>query len=401
MADFKAIDIKTYTYELTDDRIAKKPVEPRDGSKLLVYQNGEVKHQQFTDLSDFLPSNSTLVFNDTKVIPARLHFTRSTGALIEVFLLNPILPSSVMAVAMEAKNTAVWKCVVGNKKKWKTDEVLTISHQISDQEITLSVSWENQHENQVRFRWNSDLQFSEIIEEFGKIPLPPYLNRAAENSDIEDYQTVYSKIEGAVAAPTAGLHFTDSVLNKIAARGIKNAYITLHVGAGTFMPVKHDNALEHPMHNEQLVFTREAIQGLIKNIDSLIPVGTTSMRSLESLYWYGVKLIQNPESEFFIEKLFPYEDQILPTSKEALEAVLAKFDGQNTLVGQTEILIFPGYEFKLCKGLVTNFHQPQSTLLLLVAALVGETTWKEIYQEALQNDYRFLSFGDSSLLIPA
>lgn len=401
MADFKAIDIKTYTYELTDDRIAKKPVEPRDGSKLLVYQNGEVKHQQFTDLSDFLPSNSTLVFNDTKVIPARLHFTRSTGALIEVFLLNPILPSSVMAVAMEAKNTAVWKCVVGNKKKWKTDEVLSIRHQISDQEITLSVSWENQDENQVRFRWNSDLQFSEIIEEFGKIPLPPYLNRAAENSDIEDYQTVYSKIEGAVAAPTAGLHFTDSVLNKIAARGIKNAYITLHVGAGTFMPVKHDNALEHPMHNEQLVFTREAIQGLIKNIDSLIPVGTTSMRSLESLYWYGVKLIQNPESEFFIEKLFPYEDQILPTSKEALEAVLAKFDGQNTLVGQTEILIFPGYEFKLCKGLVTNFHQPQSTLLLLVAALVGEPKWKEIYQEALQNDYRFLSFGDSSLLIPA
>lgn len=400
MADFKAIDIKTYTYELTDDRIAKKPVEPRDSSKLLVYQNGEVKHQQFTDLSDFLPSNSTLVFNDTKVIPARLHFTRSTGALIEVFLLNPILPSSVMAVAMEAKNTAVWKCVVGNKKKWKTDEVLTISHQIIDQEITLSVSWENQDENQVRFRWNSDLQFSEIIEEFGKIPLPPYLNRAAENSDIEDYQTVYSKIEGAVAAPTAGLHFTDSVLNKIAAKGIKNVYITLHVGAGTFMPVKHDNALEHPMHNEQLVFTKEAIQGLIENIDSLIPVGTTSMRSLESLYWYGVKLIQNPESEFFIEKLFPYEDQILPSSKEALEAVLAKFDGQNTLVGQTEILIFPGYEFKLCKGLVTNFHQPQSTLLLLVAALVGEPKWKEIYQEALQNDYRFLSFGDSSLLIP-
>ncbi|MFC3810958.1 S-adenosylmethionine:tRNA ribosyltransferase-isomerase [Lacihabitans lacunae] len=400
MADFKAIDIKTYTYELTDDRIAKKPVEPRDSSKLLVYQNGEVKHQQFTDLSDFLPSNSTLVFNDTKVIPARLHFSRSTGALIEVFLLNPMLPSSVMAVAMEAKNTAVWKCVVGNKKKWKTDEVLTISHQISDQEITLSVSWENQDENRVRFRWNSNLQFSEIIEEFGKIPLPPYLNRAAENSDIEDYQTVYSKIEGAVAAPTAGLHFTDSVLNKIAAKGIKNVYITLHVGAGTFMPVKHENALEHPMHNEQLVFTKEAIQGLIENIDSLIPVGTTSMRSLESLYWYGVKLIQNPGSEFFIEKLFPYEDQILPTSKEALEAVLAKFDGQNTLVGQTEILIFPGYEFKLCKGLVTNFHQPQSTLLLLVAALVGEPKWKEIYQEALQNDYRFLSFGDSSLLIP-
>lgn len=400
MADFKAIDIKTYTYELTDDRIAKKPVEPRDSSKLLVYQNSEVKHQQFTDLSDFLPSNSTLVFNDTKVIPARIHFTRSTGAIIEVFLLNPILPSSVMAVAMEAKNTVVWKCVVGNKKKWKTDEVLRISHQITDQEITLSVSWENQDENQVRFRWNSDLQFSEIIEEFGKIPLPPYLNRAAENSDIEDYQTVYSKIEGAVAAPTAGLHFTDSVLNKIAMRGIKNIYITLHVGAGTFMPVKHDNALEHPMHNEQLVFTKEAIQGLIENIDSLIPVGTTSMRSLESLYWYGVKLIQNLESDFFIEKLFPYEDQILPTSKEALEAVLAKFDGQNTLVGQTEILIFPGYEFKLCKGLVTNFHQPQSTLLLLVAALVGETKWKEIYQEALQNDYRFLSFGDSSLLIP-
>lgn len=401
MADFKAIDIKTYTYELSDEKIAKKPVEPRDSSKLLVYQNGEVKHQQFTDLSDFLPPNSTLVFNDTKVIPARLHFTRNTGALIEVFLLNPILPSSVMALAMEAKSTAVWKCVVGNKKKWKVEEMLTISHQIAGQEILLSVSWENQDENYVRFYWDSELQFSEIIEEFGKIPLPPYLNRAAENSDIEDYQTVYSKIEGAVAAPTAGLHFTDGVLTKIESRGIQTVYITLHVGAGTFMPVKHENALEHPMHNEQLVFTKEAIKSLIQNIDSLIPVGTTSMRSLESLYWYGVKLMQNSASEFFIEKLFPYENQTLPSPKEALEAVLAKFERQNTLVGQTEILIFPGYKFKLCKGLVTNFHQPQSTLLLLVAALVGETIWKEIYQEALQNDYRFLSFGDSSLLIPS
>lgn len=240
------------------------------------------------------------------------------------------------------------------------------------------------------------------MEAFGKIPLPPYLNRESEETDIKNYQTVYSKNKGAVAAPTAGLHFTDTVFEKIAKKGIKKSFLTLHVGAGTFLPVKTENALEHPMHNEQLVFSKIFVQTLIENHGFVVPVGTTSMRSLESLYWFGVKLIENEKSNFFIEKLFPYLERKEISTVDALKAVLSCFERNNLteIIGQTEIMIFPSYKFKICKGLITNFHQPSSTLLMLVAAFVGENNWKKIYSEALNNNYRFLSFGDSSLLIP-
>lgn len=396
------IKISDYTYELNDDRIAKYPAEPRDSSKLLFYNQEEISHSRFTDIVDLLSENTHLVLNNTKVIPARMFFKRETGAVIEVFLLNPISPSNVISLAMEAKNESVWECVIGNKKKWKTEEILSSEVLINNQTVEIQASFANREQNQVKISWNSEDNFSDLVEAFGKIPLPPYLNRDSEETDIENYQTVYSKNKGAVAAPTAGLHFTDTVFEKIALKGIQKSFLTLHVGAGTFMPVKTENALEHPMHNEQLVFSREFVESLIENNSFVVPVGTTSMRSLESLYWFGVKLIENEKSNFFIEKLFPYEERTEISTLDALKAVLSYFEKNNLkeTIGQTEIMIFPSYKFRICKGLITNFHQPSSTLLMLVAAFVGENNWKKIYSEALNNDYRFLSFGDSSLLIP-
>jgi S-adenosylmethionine:tRNA ribosyltransferase-isomerase len=396
------VKISDYTYELDNERIAKYPVEPRDCSKLLFYNDENISHQYFTDLVDLLPTDTHLVLNNTKVISARMFFKRETGAIIEVFLLNPVSPSNVISLAMEAKNESVWECVIGNKKKWKTDEILQAEVEINAQTVSIQASFANRENDEVKISWNSEDNFSELVEAFGKIPLPPYLNRVSEETDIENYQTVYSKNKGAVAAPTAGLHFTDAVFKKIAQKGIKKSFLTLHVGAGTFMPVKTKNALEHPMHNEQLVFSKEFVKTLIENHAFVVPVGTTSMRSLESLYWFGVKLIDNEKSNFFIEKLFPYTERKEISTLDALKAVLSYFEKNNLkeTIGQTEIMIFPSYKFKLCKGLITNFHQPSSTLLMLVAAFVGENNWKKIYSEALNNDYRFLSFGDSSLLIP-
>lgn len=396
------VKISDYIYELNDDLIAKYPVEPRDNSKLLFYDQEKISHQRFTDIVDLLPKNTHLVLNNTKVIPARMFFKRKTGAVIEVFLLNPISPSNVISLAMEAKYESVWECVVGNKKKWKTDEVLQAEVDINAHTVSIQASFANREDNKVKISWNSEDNFSDLVEAFGKIPLPPYLNRESEETDINNYQTVYSKNKGAVAAPTAGLHFTDSVFEKISSKGILKSFLTLHVGAGTFMPVKTENALEHPMHNEQLVFSKEFIINLVENHGFVVPVGTTSMRSLESLYWFGVKLIENDKSNFFIEKLFPYEERTEISTLDALKAVLSYFEKKNLteIIGQTEIMIFPSYKFMICKGLITNFHQPSSTLLMLVAAFVGENNWKRIYSEALNNDYRFLSFGDSSLLIP-
>jgi S-adenosylmethionine:tRNA ribosyltransferase-isomerase len=303
---------------------------------------------------------------------------------------------------MEAKCESVWDCVIGNKKKWKTDEILNAEVEINAQTVSIQASFANRDENEVKISWSSEDNFSELVEAFGKIPLPPYLNRESEETDIENYQTVYSENKGAVAAPTAGLHFTDNIFEKIAEKGIKKSFLTLHIGAGTFLPVKTENALEHPMHNEQLVFSKIFVQTLIENHGFVVPVGTTSMRSLESLYWFGVKLIENEKSNFFIEKLFPYKERKDISTVDALNAVLSCFEKNNLteIIGQTEIMIFPSYRFKICKGLITNFHQPSSTLLMLVAAFVGENNWKKIYFEALNNNYRFLSFGDSSLLIP-
>jgi len=398
------IKIDDYSYNLPQDRIAKYPVEIRDQSKLLFSNKGKISHHIFSDLSNLLPSNTFLVFNNTRVIPARLYFYRESGAQIEVFLLNPVFPSDVISETMEAKNCVIWECAIGNKKKWKPKEMLTNTFVVEGIDLTISISWEDYDLNLVKFEWQGNTSFAGILNSFGSIPLPPYLNREAEISDVVDYQTIYSENDGAVAAPTAGLHFTDRVFKALDEKNIQRSFITLHVGAGTFMPVKVKNALEHPMHGEQMVFTQKFIIELLKNSSNVIPIGTTSMRSLESLYWFGVKLILNrgEDTVFFIEKLFPYTTENEISLPDSLNAVLIYMQKNNLteLVGNTEIMIFPSYIFRICKGIVTNFHQPSSTLLLLVAALIGEQRWKEIYNEALNNDYRFLSFGDSSLLIP-
>jgi S-adenosylmethionine:tRNA ribosyltransferase-isomerase len=394
--------ISDFTYQLDSERIAKYPMEPRDKSKLLFFDKGQIRHHIFDEICQIIPKNAHLVFNNTKVIPARMFFQRKSGATIEVFLLNPTQPSTVVSVVMEENHSCVWDCVIGNKKKWKEGELLEALCKVENQNVTIKASFFDREKNLVKFEWDFGIPFSSLVEAFGKIPLPPYLNRESEESDLEDYQTVYSLNKGAVAAPTAGLHFTDKILDNLKANGLKESFLTLHVGAGTFMPIKTDNLLEHPMHDEQMVFSLEFIKNLKENLEMVIPVGTTSMRSLESLYWFGVKLVEQGDTNFFIEKLFAYNERENIEPELALQKVIdwMQIRGLEELVGQTEIMIFPSYKFRICKGLITNFHQPSSTLLMLVAAFVGETTWKEIYNVALSSNYRFLSFGDSSLLIP-
>ena len=291
--------------------------------------------------------------------------------------------------SMNAKNDCTWHCMIGNSKKWKNE-------QIGIKEIGLSAT---RRDDEVMFSWRQNLAFSEILELAGRIPLPPYINREVKESDKQRYQTVYSKHEGAVAAPTAGLHFTKELIAELADKGIEKAYLTLHVSDGTFQPIKADTVDEHPMHREQIIVTKENVQNLFKT-ETIIPVGTTSLRTLESLFWYGVKLLDG-DNEFFIAKPYPYEHSNLPSREESLHAVLDYLIEQkrSSLIGHTEIFIFPGYTFRMCSGLITNFHLPGSTLLLLVAAMIGED-WKKVYQQALDNDYRFLSYGDSSLLLP-
>jgi S-adenosylmethionine:tRNA ribosyltransferase-isomerase len=388
-----------YTYNLPDDRIAKFPVEPRDSSKLLFYKEGEISHQKFTDLPNLLPENTFLVFNDTKVIPARLHFKRATGAIIEVFLLNPIQPTTVVSEAMLKGSGCTWSCMIGNRKKWKPEEKLSL--QLAENWI-LTASLPDYTKNEVLLEWNNEANFLDIVQAAGEIPLPPYLNRATELHDLETYQTVYSLKEGAVAAPTAGLHFTSRTFDDLAKRNIKHGFVTLHVGAGTFQPIKVDNILDHPMHNEQVLVNEDFIEEIIPRIGFLIPVGTTSMRTLESLYWFGVKALKGETDPLFVDQRYAYQhfaDGI--STEEALTALLAymKTKKIKTLLGTTEIFIHPGYQMQVCRGIITNFHQPESTLMLLVAALVG-SDWQQIYAQALEHDYRFLSYGDSSLLLP-
>lgn len=396
------IKISDYEYPLDDKQIAKYPESPRDESKLLVYKNTEIEHSKFRKISEFLPSNAHLVLNNTKVIPARLFFKRKTGANIEIFLLNPIEPSQVLPLVMEERNTVTWHCVIGNKRRWKQEETLEGEFEYKGVKYALKAELTDTFKNNVKFTWEGGLPFSELVVAYGNIPLPPYLNRESEESDKKDYQTIYSENDGAVAAPTAGLHFTPEVFAELDNLGVKKSFVTLHVGAGTFMPVKEENALNHPMHSEQMVVNKSFIEGLLANPEFVIPVGTTSMRSLESLYWFGVKIIEKNPLPFFVEKLFPYQEHENISMKESFEAILKYMahENQEQLIGNTEIMIFPGYMFRVCKGLITNFHQPASTLLLLVAALIGEQKWKDIYKQARENNYRFLSFGDSSLLIP-
>jgi S-adenosylmethionine:tRNA ribosyltransferase-isomerase len=401
------INLNDYTYILPEERIAKFPLENRDQSKLLVYEKGNIYERQFFNLPELLPANSLLVFNNTKVIPARIFFRRSTGAIIEIFLLEPVLPSPVVAIAMGAKGKAVWKCMVGNLKKWKDEEVLnrevTAAATILNT-INLEAKWFNKEKLQIEFSWNNEeVSFLDILNAAGKIPIPPYLNREANENDNNQYQTVYAKNEGAVAAPTAGLHFTDKVLQQLSIKGIEQEFITLHVSAGTFQPVKNkDDVQQHEMHSEQIIFSKSNIEKLLQNAGNIIPVGTTSMRSLESLYWYGVKLLGETDTDFHVTKLFAYENEAKNVSvTEALQAVLQHMNYKQLaqIHGNTEILIMPGYKFKMCKGLITNFHQPDSTLILLVAAFIGDN-WRKVYDYALKNNFRFLSYGDSSLLFP-
>jgi S-adenosylmethionine:tRNA ribosyltransferase-isomerase len=394
------LDLSEFRYELPEYRIATHPAEPRDQSKLLVYQKGKITSAIFTGLGNFLPEKSLLVFNDTKVIPARLFFTKSTGAVIEVFLLEPVYPKLV-SDALGIQKQCTWKILAGNRKKWNTGDILSLK---CNNTTTLWVAWEDRENDIVTFTWEpEEFTFSDILSLAGNIPLPPYFKRPPEEIDKSGYQTVYATLPGAVAAPTAGLHFTDNVLSNLSAQGHQNLTLTLHVSGGTFQPLKTGNPELHPMQREQIVVEKEVIESLANNSQPVIPVGTTSLRTLESLYWYGVLLTKDPNANFFIPKLLPYsyKDEELPDVKTAFSAILKSLEssGKTNLEGSTEIFIFPGYAFRVITGLITNFHQPETTLMLLIAALTGKD-WKDIYTFALDNEYRFLSYGDSSLLLP-
>ena len=384
------LKLDDFLYDLPEDRIAKHPPENRSDSKLLFYNKGDISHHGFANISELIPTNSLLVFNDTKVIPARVILHKETGARIEIFLLEPLLPSKVHEEVMNTTKKCMWKCMIGNARKWKIGNVL--------QHESLNLTATRSSDNQVSFEWAEELTFSDLLTEIGKIPLPPYINREVDEADEDRYQTVYSKMKGAVAAPTAGLHFTEDIIRRIKKKNITTDYVTLHVSAGTFQPIKTENVAEHDMHNEQIWISRKNIENLIDQ-EQVIAVGTTAMRTLESTYWYGVKLGKRG-SDFFIAKEDAYTLQAIPR-KEALENILKEMDrkGVDQLGGHTEIYIYPGYKFQLCEGLITNYHMPGSTLILLVSSFLGED-WRKIYSEALNNNYRFLSYGDSSLLIP-
>lgn len=385
-----------YTYILPPDKIAIYPLSQRDASKLLVYKGGNISHATFSSLAGHLPSGTFLFFNNTRVIPARLHFKKGTGAVIEIFLLNPLGPSPLVSETMASKGKCSWQCTIGNLKKWPTGTILSKEAD----GLHLIASLKDREKGIVDFTWDVDESFAAIVRRTGETPLPPYIKRHAEKSDEDRYQTIYSRNDGAVAAPTAGLHFTPRVFDALNEKKIARDFVTLHVSAGTFQPIKSQNAEEHIMHEEQIIITRTNVENLLVPDRLITAVGTTSMRTLESLYWFGSKLARDGECEFRIDQNDPYTIDG-PTTREALKAVLDHMDrhGLDELVGETSIYIRPGYSFRVCKALITNFHQPASTLILLVAAFVGES-WRTIYEEALHNQYRFLSYGDSSLLIP-
>lgn len=417
----KHIHISDYNYDLPDSRIAKFPVSPRDTSKLLVYRHGEISDDIFYNLPKYLPEKSLMVFNNTKVIQARMHFRKETGALIEVFLMEPAVPTDY-ELMFQTRGECSWLCMVGNLKKWKEGSLVrtfevagttinfkaTMRRDIIDAKSGGTNYW-------VDFAWdNPQVSFAEILDAVGELPIPPYLNRETQDSDKTTYQTVYSKIKGSVAAPTAGLHFTDKVLAAIDAAGVRREELTLHVGAGTFKPVKSEEIDGHTMHTEYVCVRRDTLQTLLDYDCCAIAVGTTSVRTLESLYYMGVKLESNPdaaEEDLHVCQWEPYEkadgtpvggnlvDGITP--QKAISNIIAWLDKNNlkTLHSSTQIIIAPGYEYKIVKVLVTNFHQPQSTLLLLVSAFL-KGDWHNVYDYALSHDFRFLSYGDSSILIP-
>ena len=400
----KGIAIEEYDYALPNERIAKFPLANRDESKLLVYKNDRFEESVFNRLPDYLADDTLLVFNNTKVIHARLFFRKETGSLIEIFCLEP--HDMAISSAFEQRQHSTWLCFVGNNKKWKNGR-LSRSMIIDGKDVTLTVDRKYAVSNAwvVDFEWNdSELSFAHIIEHFGVIPLPPYLNREAVDSDKQRYQTVYAKHEGSVAAPTAGLHFSTSVFDKLESNGIAKEFVTLHVGAGTFKPVDSATIGNHEMHIEKVEVSKQNIIHLLEYVSkTIIPVVTTSVRTLESVYWFGVKLgIDATIEQMHISQWEPYElaDYAL-SAEDALHNVLDFMDRNaiDTLYGDTQLMIAPGYKYRLVKGIITNFHQPKSTLLLLVSALIGDK-WKEGYNYALQHDFRFLSYGDSCLFMP-
>jgi S-adenosylmethionine:tRNA ribosyltransferase-isomerase len=403
------LQIKDYTYELPDEKIASYPLPARDGSKLLICRNNYITEDVYRHLSKHLPQQSLLVFNQTKVVHARLLFRKETGARIEIFCLEPDERYSDIQTAMLQKGTVYWKCMVGGAAKWKEDQVIHLhtKGETPQQGLSMSAALIEKKEGVfiLRLDWNNDITFAEALQEAGQVPLPPYLNRQPEQSDEHRYQTIFAREEGSVAAPTAALHFTENILEDLAGKQISTAFVTLHVGAGTFKPVKAATMQGHDMHAEWIEVTPGLIRQLIQQLGGTAPViavGTTSARTLESLYWIGVRMSRNEminTEGIAVPQWYPYEAPSALPAAEALEAILLYLEqkGLPRLITRTQIIIAPGYTYKIIKGLITNFHQPQSTLLLLVAALIGDT-WRKVYRYALEHDFRFLSYGDGCLL---
>ena len=399
------IKIEEYDYPLPNERIAKFPLENREQSKLLCLKGDKITQRRFFELPELLPANAILLFNETKVIRARLNFQKETGARIEIFCLEPVEPSNDFQIAFQERSPVIWKCLIGNAKRWKSGS-LTMKIENGSQKIELKAKKIQTLSDAflVEFSWTPEtVSFAEIIEMSGHVPLPPYLNREAVDSDKTRYQTVYAKYDGSVAAPTAGLHFTDEIISTLQKKGIETDKLTLHVGAGTFKPVVADQIADHEMHTEKIVISLATLKHLLKKInDPIIPVGTTSMRTLESLFWMALKL-KNGDNGFTVEQWDPYQLKIekgfdATTALKVLIAFLEK-NKLDDLKGETRMMIAPGYQFRFASGLVTNFHQPKSTLLLLVSALIGDN-WSRAYDFALANNFRFLSYGDSCLFLP-
>jgi len=405
MTDPRTLSIKDFTYSLPEERIAKYPLAERDASKLLIYKDGKIAEGIYRNIADHIPTNSLLVFNDTKVIEARLLFQKATGGVIEIFCLEPHHQYPDITTAMLQHEKVLWHCLIGGASKWKRGQILEKKIAYKSNELVLNAKYIAKADDSfiVELSWNEpSISFAEVLHLFGAIPLPPYIKREAEKSDTERYQTVYAHYEGSVAAPTAGLHFTETVFNTLKEKNIQKDFVTLHVGAGTFKPVKADVMQEHEMHAEHFTVSGSLIQNVIDHLDkNIIAVGTTSLRTLESLYWLGVRSsMVNGEwsNEIAQWEVYDHAGQMI-SPKEALHNLIKWMDEKdlNTLTAKTQIIIAPGYQFKIVNGLVTNFHQPQSTLLLLVAAFIGND-WKRVYDDALQDNFRFLSYGDGSLL---
>ncbi len=405
MTDPRNIQIKDFTYHLPEEKIALHPLQERDASKLLIYKDHVITEDTYSNIAEHIPTGSMLVFNNSKVINARLRFTKATGGVIEIFCLEPYGEMNEYSSVMNLKGNATWKCFVGGAAKWKETE-LTRELKISNEPIVIKAVIKEKIPDAyvIEFSWNpGNYSFAEVIEAAGDIPLPPYIKRDTDAKDVSRYQTIYAKHDGSVAAPTAGLHFTNEVFKKLSDKNIDKEYVTLHVGAGTFKPVKAESMSGHDMHAEWIDVSIETIRNIIEKKDNVIAVGTTSLRTLETLYWLGVKTLLDPNlKNLQLQQWDVYEESLnkkMSTAEQALNGLInwLEKEKRQRIFTQTQLLITPGYSFKIVKALVTNFHQPQSTLLLLVAAAIGQD-WKKIYDHALQHDYRFLSYGDGNLL---